>query len=171
VLRPARAAAALVLVAGLAAADFTLAHRQQENRYRTLKRQLHDRFVAHFPQVKNAEGRELEYLRAAMTRLNKTAGDLSLGRIGAMTILAAVTTGIPEGLSIDVQEMTIDGDKVRIAASTDSFQSVDRIRAVLAGDRRFAAVSVSDAKASVDGAKIGFLMQMTAASETEGDSR
>jgi len=165
-LHPVRAAAALLLVVGLAAADLTFAYRQQEGRYRTLKQQLHDRFSAHFPQAKNAEGRELEYLRTAMTRLNKTAGDLSLGRMGALTILAAVTTGIPDGLPIDVQEMTIDGDKVRIEASTDSFLSVDRIRSVLASDRRFAAVSVSDAKASVDGAKIGFLMQMTAASET-----
>ncbi len=172
-LHPVRAAAALLLVAGLAATDFTLAYRQQESRYQTLKQQLHDRFAAHFPQAKNAAGRELEYLRSGMTKLNKTATDLSLERIGALTILSAVTTGIPSGLSIDVQEMTVDGNKVRIEAATDSFLSVDLIRAALAGDRRFSAVSVSDAKASADGAKIGFLMQMTAASETttRGDIR
>jgi len=163
---PARAAAALLLVAGLAATDITLAHRQQENRYQALKQRLHNRLTALFPQAKNAAGRELEYLRTAMTRLNKTATDLSLGRIGALTILAAVTSGIPDGTLIDVQEMTINGDNVRIEASTDSFQSVDRIRAVLARDRRFSAVSVSDAKASVDGSKVAFLMQMTAASDT-----
>ena len=166
--RPARAAAALLLIVTLAAADFTLAYRQKEGRYRTLKQQLHDRFIAHFPQAKNVEGQELEYLRTAITQLNKTAGDLSLGRIGVLEILSAVTIGIPDGVPIDVQEMTIDGDKVRISASTDAFQSVDRIRAVLAGDRRFSAVSVSDAKVSVNGTKVSFLMQMTAASEHRG---
>jgi type II secretory pathway component PulL len=149
-----------LLLLGLMGGDFYLHYSQKERHYQELKGELRKSFTATFPQSKNVSN-EVEQARAAITELNRTGGFLGVGEESPLQVLKEISATIPKEVRIDVQELVIDGNKVRIEAQTDSFESVDRIRGGLLKVEAFKEVTVSDAKAAADQSRIGFRIQMT----------
>lgn len=149
-----------LLLLGLMGGDFYLHYSQKERRYQELKGELRKAFTATFPQSKNISN-EVEQARAAITELNRTGGFLGVGEESPLQVLKEISATIPKEVRIDVQELVIDGNKVRIEAQTDSFESVDRIRGGLLKVEAFKEVNVGDAKVAADQSRVGFRIQMT----------
>ncbi|HZR47284.1 MAG TPA: pilus assembly protein PilM [Candidatus Manganitrophaceae bacterium] len=149
-----------LLLLGLMGGDFYLHYSQKEKRYQELKGELRKVFAATFPQSKNVSN-EVEQARAAITELNRTGGFLGVGEESPLQVLKEISAAVPKEVRIDVQELAIDGNKVRIEAQTDSFESVDRIRGGLMKVDAFKEVNVSDAKVAADQSRVGFRIQMT----------
>ncbi|MDC4222921.1 MAG: hypothetical protein MPW15_01400 [Candidatus Manganitrophus sp.] len=103
----------------------------------------------------------MEQTRAAINERKKNAEFLGVGEESPLEVLKVVTAGIPTEVRIDVTDMVIDGNKIRIEAQTDSYDSVDRIRGGLMKVGHFQEVNVSDAKISADQSKVGFRIQLT----------
>ncbi len=149
-----------LLLLGLMGGDFYLHYHQKEKRFQELKSELRESFTATFPQARNVSN-EVEQARAAITELNRTGGFLGVGEESPLLVLKEISASIPKEVRIDVQELVIDGSKVRIEAQTDSFESVDRIRGGLLKVAAFKEVNVSDAKVAADQSRVGFRIQMT----------
>jgi general secretion pathway protein L len=149
-----------LLLLGLMGGDFYLHYHQKEKRYQDLKGELRKAFSETFPQSRNVSN-EVEQARAAITELNRTGSFLGVGEESPLKVLKEISAAIPKEVRIDVQDLVIDGNKVRIEAQTDSFESVDRIRGGLMKVAAFKEVSVSDAKVAADQSRVGFRIQMT----------
>ena len=73
-----------------------------------------------------------------------------------LEILNLLSEEIPKEITIDIYELTIDQDKVRIDAETDSFESIDKIKGGLRKWPLFKEVNISDAKVGVGQKKVRF---------------
>jgi hypothetical protein len=73
-----------------------------------------------------------------------------------LEILNLLSEEIPKEITIDIYELTIDQDKVRIEAETDSFESIDRVKGGLKRGTLFKEVNISDAKVGVGQKKVKF---------------
>jgi Tfp pilus assembly PilM family ATPase len=162
------AAGALIVVIGLAAADFSLRYRQKEERYRSFKAEMQRRFSTLFPEAKNMAGREIDFLRSALSRLGKMENDLAMGRAGAYATFKALTLALPEMASMEVHTVDVDDRTIRMEMQTDSFPLVDQVRAHLLKEPRFSEVTVSDAKVSADTSKVRFRVQITLTPQPAG---
>lgn len=159
-----------LLLLGLMGGDLYLHYRQKEARYQGLKRDLRSEFTATFPQTKNVSN-EVEQVRAAIGERRRTGEFLGVGEQSPLELLKEVTAGIPMEVPIDVTELVIDGNKVRIEAQTNSYDSVDRIRGGLMKVGRFQDVNVSDAKVSADQSRVSFRVQLTLGERGKGDRK
>lgn len=149
-----------LILLGLIGGDFYLHYHQKEKKFQALKQELRSEFTKTFPQTKNVSN-EVEQTRAAINERKKNAEFLGVGEESPLEVLKVVTAGIPTEVRIDVTDMVIDGNKIRIEAQTDSYDSVDRIRGGLMKVGHFQEVNVSDAKISADQSKVGFRIQLT----------
>lgn len=149
-----------LLLLGLMGADLYFRYSQKERRYQEVRREIREAFTAMFPQTKNVAN-EVEQTRAAISDLNRTGAFLGVGQESPLEVLKEITTGVPMEVRIDVQEFAIDGNKIRIEAQTDSYDSVDRIRNGLMKVAHFQEVNVSDAKVTSDQSKVNFRIQMS----------
>lgn len=156
-----------LLLLGLMGGDFYLHYHQKERRFQDLKGELRKAFSETFPQARNVSN-EVEQARAAITELNRTGDFLGVGEESPLLVLKEISAAIPKEVRIDVQDLVIDGNKVRIEAQTDSFESIDRIRGGLIKVASFKEVNVSDAKAAADQGRVGFRIQMTVTPREKG---
>ncbi len=154
-----------LILLGLMGGDFYLHYHQKEKKFLELKQALRSEFTKTFPQTKNVSN-EVEQTRAAINERKKSAEFLGVGEESPLDVLKVVTAGIPTEVRINVTDMVIDGNKIRIEAQTDSYDSVDRIRGGLMKVGRFQEVNVSDAKISADQSRVSFRIQLTV---TEGN--
>ncbi|MBI3805066.1 MAG: pilus assembly protein PilM [Nitrospirae bacterium] len=159
-----------LLLVGLMGGDFYFRYRQKEARFEELKRDLRASFTQAFPQSKNVSN-EVDQIRSAIGERRRTGEFLGVGEQSPLEVLKEVTAGIPMEVRIDVTELVIDGNKVRIEAQTDSYDSVDRIRGGLLKAGRYQEVSVSDAKISADQARVSFRVQLTLGERGKGDRK
>lgn len=154
-----------LILLGLIGGDFYLHYHQKEKKFQALKQALRSEFNKTFPQTRSVSN-EVEQTRAAINERKRSGDFLGVGEESPLDVLKGVTAGIPAEVRIDVSDMVIDGDKVRIEAQTDSYDSVDRIRGGLMKVGHFQEVNVSDAKISADQSKVSFRIQLTM---TEGN--
>ena len=151
-------AAAVVLV--LALADGYLRYASRESRYQELKTQVRSTFQTAFPQVKTVVD-EVQQAKAAVAGLNKKAAFFGSRDLTVLGVLAEISQRVPKETRLDVQNFSVEGDKVQIEAETQSFDAVDRIKADLGRFPKFKEVSVSDAKVSADQTKVRFRIAIT----------
>jgi len=150
--------------------DFYLHYHQKEKKYQELRQELRSEFTKTFPQTKNVSN-EVEQARAAISERKKNSDFLGVGEPSPLEVLKVVTAGIPTEVRIDVSDLVIDGNKIRIEAQTDSYDSVDRIRSGLMKGGYFQEVNVSDAKISADQSKVGFRIQLTMPEGGKGERK
>ncbi len=152
----------LLFVFAFMVGDFYLHCRYKERQYQGLKGQLRGAFSDAFPQIRNVPS-ELGQIKTAIAALHRTGEFLGIGEVSPLVVLKALTSGIPADVPIDVTDLVIDGNRVRMEAQTASFDSVDKVRGNLTKVALFRDVNVSDAKVAADPSRVGFRVQMTVA--------
>lgn len=152
----------LLLVFTFMMGDFYLHYQYKERQYRELKNRLRGAFSDAFPEIRNVPS-EIGQIKAAISSLRRTREFLGIGEGSLLVVLKEVTSAIPEDVPIDVTDLVIDGNRVRMEAQTASFDSVDKIRGNLMKVALFRDVNVSDAKVAADPSRVGFRVQMTVA--------
>jgi len=88
------------------------------------------------------------------------------GNLSALDLLAELSGRVPEEIDVVFEELGIDGKTIRIRGHTKSFESVDRLRAVLAKAPLFTRIQTSELQA--DDRRGGNTFSMTI-SLAEGD--
>lgn len=92
-----------------------------------------------------------------------TAG---LGKTTALGILRQLSVLIKDDISVDVKELSIEGNKISMRGETDSFASVDRIIASVQGNPEFSRVEKGDIRENPTGKK-GFQITILVGDDKE----
>lgn len=92
-----------------------------------------------------------------VTATEQKVAALSGPALTALDVVRELSQTIPEAIVVDVDELIVDSESIRIRGRTDSFGSVDRIEAALIGNPSFAGAKKSDVNKNNDG-KTRFLV-------------
>lgn len=149
-----------LLVAALGAADLYAKYTVQLNKYQTLKTQVRNEFKAMFPEVKNIVD-EVQQAKTAVAEMRKKASLFGSGDWTPLQLMAELTQRMPPTVKIEVRDLVIESGRLRLEAETDSFESVDKVKASLGQFEAFRDVTVSDAKVSADQSNVQFRLTMT----------
>jgi general secretion pathway protein L len=91
------------------------------------------------------------------------------GNLSALDLLADLSGRVPQSLEVVFEELSIDGKVIRIRGHTNSFQTVDRLRAELAGSPLFTRIQTSELQADDRRGGVTFSMTVSLA-EGEADA-
>jgi general secretion pathway protein L len=149
-----------LLVAAVAAADLYMKYDLQVSKYEKVKAQVRDEFHAMFPDVKNVVD-EVQQAKTAVADMKKKSALFGLSDWTPLQLMAELTRRMPPSVKIEVQDFVIEQGRLRLEAETDSFESVDKVKAALGQFEAFKDVTVSDAKVSADQARVHFRLTMT----------
>ncbi len=83
---------------------------------------------------------------------------LSPDSLSVLDILLAVTKAVPENIQIDVKEILMDSDKVRIEGETESYATAEQIKQNLLSSDIFHNVDIPEIKNNLDQTKVKFKM-------------
>ena len=82
------------------------------------------------------------------------------GRGPAVALLRDIFVNIPQAVSLDIDRLTVDEKRVRLRGTTDTFNSVDKIKNGLSGSNYFTSVSIASAQLDRSGNNIRFELLM-----------
>ncbi len=152
-----------LILAVLAAADLYVQYSLKSSRYQTLKAEVRKEFQSMFPEVRTIVD-EVQQARTAMAELKKRSLFIGQEPMSPLEMMAELTRRMPPSVKIEVVDLVIEPNRLRLEAQTDSFESVDKIKGALTQFRAFKEVSVSDAKVSADQSRVRFRLTVTVAS-------
>lgn len=114
-----------------------------------------------------------QYVSVIKDRLRETEASwparLRSGVGGGLTqLLRTVSRAIPEGSPVVVGEFTVDGRRVRMTATADTYETVESVRKRLLDSGAFAGVEIKGATAKPGGSGVEFELEMTAAGQEAG---
>ncbi len=75
-------------------------------------------------------------------------------------MLGELSSIVPEGLALKINELSIDSERLRIEGTVPSFDAVEKIKVAMEGSSRFGDVKVQNARIGADASKVSFRMQM-----------
>ncbi len=153
------AGAILLLLAG---GNLYLRYDLKATRYKELQSQVRSIFQQTFPKVKNIVN-EVEQTKAAQKEIEKKVAFFGNGSVTALDLIGELTRRMPKDRVIEVSDLLIEQTSIRMEAQTDSYESVEKFKEVLAQYERFREVTISDAKMSADQSKVRFRISITLA--------
>ena len=150
-----RRSAALALAAlVLGVVDLGLVHHRLAAREAALTAAIRSEAAAMLPGARLVAPRaELE---AALSATNHRAARRGPG---ALAVLRELSTRVPTALALDLDELVVEPDAVRLHGRTDSFGTVDALRTALAGSPLLSEVTAEETRATVDGRHVEFRLR------------
>ena len=155
---------AALVVAALAAADLYMKYSIKMSRYQTLKNEVREQFQTMFPETRNIVD-EVQQAQTAVAELEKRSNLFGRGGWTSLQIMAELTRRMPPNVKIEVQDLVIEPGRLRLEAETDTFDSVDKIKASLEQFEVFKDVTISDAKVSANQSRVRFRLNATLVSK------
>jgi type II secretion system protein L len=117
-----------------------------------------ERLVAPRAQLEAAAG-------AAARRQRRFGADASV-----LESLRELSTRVPPGLRLDLDELAIDDDGIALHGRCDSFDAVDAVRRALAASALFADVTAEETRTTVDGRRVEFRLRAARRANTGASS-
>ncbi len=138
------AGAAIVLVVVFVATAITLESRRAERLESTVTRL----WAEAFPRTPVPEDVP-RALRSALQEAEQRADFLGVygGNLSALDLLTTVSARVPANLPVVFEELSIEGQVMRIRGHTPSFEAVDRLRTALASEESLSEIRVSEIQA------------------------
>jgi general secretion pathway protein L len=153
----------VLLVLGVAWVDGSVRMHAANVRLDAAKDRLEAQYRSVFPDA----GRVVDPVVQAGNALKALTARTQLfggsGGVTALGVLDAVSRAIPKDLTLDVLELSIEGNRLRMEAEAASFDAIDQVKAHLAALPGFTDVRVSDAKASAKENRVKFRVSVTLA--------
>jgi general secretion pathway protein L len=154
------AAVFFLILLVLALTDLGIRLMDKKNHYETLSLQLQEEYRG----LLGGAGpilNEVDQTRGEIARLKKKELFFSLKEATPLSVLKELTVQIPKEVKIDVNELSVDFDKVRLEGETGSFESLDQIKESLGKIKLFREITVVDAKMNAEESKVRFKLEMT----------
>ena len=85
---------------------------------------------------------------------------LSPESLSVLDILREITQAVPADVRIDVRELILEGDRVRLEADTSSYIAAEQIMKNLLASGLFATADIPEAKDSLDQTRVNFRMNL-----------
>jgi len=103
-----------------------------------------------------SEKSQLQSEIAALEKQRRLFGSLAPSAPRAIDCLRALTAAVPSDVSLDIEELSLDGDTLRLRGSTKTYEGVEAVKRGLAARPEFRNVEAKDVRTSVDGQQIDF---------------
>jgi len=97
---------------------------------------------------------QLEAAAAAAGRRSGTAGDV-------LALLRELSTRVPSDVRVGFDELTVEGDVLRLRGRIDRFESIDAVTRALAASTSLHDVVAEESRAAVDGNGVQFAVRAT----------
>jgi general secretion pathway protein L len=148
------AAAAVALMV----ASFVLDARSLEQRRDAVRAEVRTVFTAALPNVRTIvnEKAQLQTEIAALEKQRRLYGGLAPSAPRAIDCLRALSVAVPHDVPLDVDELSLDGDTLRLRGSTRTYEDVEAVKRGLAARPEFRNVETKDVRATVDGQRVDF---------------
>ncbi len=157
---------ALVMAACLAgltlvtvAASMGLNYYDKQRQVDTLEQQLVTLYKESFPQATTVVDVPLQ-LKSAIRQLQEDVGIADLNGTSSLHLLQTLSA-LPEALDVDIDELIMERDEVRISGRTSSFDAVNRMAETFRQSSFFEKVEVAESKMDLAGQQVGYRMRMT----------
>ena len=146
-------------------ASFVLEARRLEDRRDALRAEMRALFTAAMPGTRTIvnERAQLDAELAALEKRRQSYGRLAPSAPRAIDLLRALTVGAPGDVGLDVEELALEGDTLRVRGSTRAYEGVEALTRGLQDRPEFRKVEAGDVRASVDGQRVAFGLEITPA--------
>jgi hypothetical protein len=153
------AAVALALMVGA----FVLEGRRLETQRAAVRAETRALFTAAMPGTTTIvnERAQLEAELAELEKRRQRYGRLAPTAPRAIDLLRALTEGAPADVGLDVEELSLEEDMLRVRGSTRAYEGVEAVKRGLAQRPEFRAVEARDVRTSVDGQRVAFALEIT----------
>jgi Tfp pilus assembly protein PilN len=131
-------------------------------RYEAGEQKITGLFRQAFPEVTNVRFPVLQ-MKQKIKELESSSGLLPGGMASnrkVLDVLRDISQRIPGSLDMDVSNMVIDGEKVRISGNTDTFSTVDDLKNSLEPSDYFKSVTLGPANLDRTGERVNFEISM-----------
>ena len=152
----------LVIVGGSVTMQLGYVQRSRE------EKQLKQEMLATFQQVMPPGTTVVDVplqLESELKELQKQVLFFGLGGHGAATVLQGLSNSISPDLHVDFRELIYSPEQVRIMATADSFELVDKISEQLKANSLFGHVEITNAKLATDNSQVDFELKLTFSGE------
>jgi Tfp pilus assembly protein PilN len=141
--------------------------RQLSARRDAVRGEIRSIFTAALPGVRTIvnEKAQLQSEIAALEKQRRLFGSLAPSAPRAIDCLRALTAAVPNDVPLDVEELSIDGETLRLRGSTKTYEGVEAVKRGLAARPEFRNVETKDVRASVDGQKVDFRLSLDIGAE------
>jgi len=150
--------------------DFYLKLDMKQRHHEDLNGEIRRVFASTLPEIKNIVN-EVQQMRAKIEELKREpllSSEVGLEGMSVLDLMREITLRMPEGVRVDMRDLDINKGRVAITGETDSFKSVDKIKAGLQKFTGFKRVALTHAKVGTKGDKVEFKFSI---STGEGRSR
>ncbi len=104
---------------------------------------------------------EVDTLKTEISKIKKTVSlPAADGKNSVLDLLMVISDKIPEALDIHMTRMNIDTEAIRLSGTTDTFNTVDKIKNDLESSNCFKTVAISSAKLGRTGDKVEFEIKL-----------
>lgn len=90
---------------------------------------------------------------------------LSAESLSVLDVMLEITRAVPKGVKIDVREMVMEGNKVRIEGETESYNAAEQIKENLKATETFSEGDLPEVKDSLDQKTVKFKMMLELSKE------
>jgi general secretion pathway protein L len=155
------ASVVLFLTIATLAGTATLNYVHKSNRLQALEQEMVTVFRETFPGTQPMVDIPLQ-MRSRINQLREQARQLGSGPQGsAISVLNEISQRMPGDVTVDVRDLAVSADQVRMEGVTTSFDAINQIARSLQESPFFADAQIADAKASIDGNRVDFRLTLT----------
>jgi len=144
---------------------FGLRYSERSQRCEALNASLESLALETFPELKDVPPGQRR-ITSMTTRLeqerreNDLFAPLSQDSLSVLDILRELTAAVPKDVEIDVRDISMDGEKVRLEAETNSYNAAEQIKQNLLSSGLFVNADIPEAKDSLNQNKVKFKMNL-----------
>ncbi len=156
----------LVLAACLAgltlvtvAASMGLSYFDKQQQADILQQQIVSLYKETFPQATTIVDVPLQ-MKSAIRQLQEDVGMIAHDQPSSLHLLRALSD-LPESLTVDIDEFTMERNEVRISGRTSTFEAVNRMAETFRKSAYFKKVEVAESKMDLAGKQVSYRMRMT----------
>ena len=154
----ARAAVLAAVAVVLMVVSFAFDARQLSARRDAVRGEIRTLFAAALPNVRTIvnEKAQLQSEITALEKQRRLFGGLAPSAPRAIDVLRALTAAVPNDVPLDIEELSLDGETLRLRGSTKTYDGVEAVKRGLAARPEFRNVEAKDVRSSVDGQQVEF---------------
>ena len=106
-------------------------------------------------------------MKSAIRQLQEDSGIIGSEQLPALQLLRTLSE-LPKSLSVDVDEVTMERNEVRISGRATTFEEVNRMAETFRHSPHFGKVEVAESKMDLDGKRVSYRLRMILSGSGKG---
>ena len=143
-----------------------LRYYDKQHQVRMLDQQMTGLYQKIFPRAATMVDVPMQ-MKSAIRQLQEDSGIIGSEQLSALQLLRTLSE-LPKSLSVDVDEVTMERNEVRISGRTATFEEVNRMAETFRHSPHFGKVEVAESKMDLDGKRVSYRLRMILSGSGKG---